>query len=235
MTGEDDIQVRPGRIRGAAGPRVDTALRQVIVAVARAGGPSRRQGVGKGGGSGASTFGRGRAAVVRSLHAGTSRRQVVVKARVARRSAGGLAAHIGYLQRDGVTRDGEAGRIFDARSDAADASAFVERSRDDRHHFRFIVSPEDAAELADLRAYTRDLMADVQRDLGAPLDWVAVDHWNTAHPHIHIILKGRLDDGADLVISRDYISRGFRARAEALAELEPVSYTHLTLPTICSV
>ena len=220
MTGEDDIQVRPGRIRGAAGPRVDTALRQVIVAVARAGGPSRRQGVGKGGGSGASTFGRGRAAVVRSLHAGTSRRQVVVKARVARRSAGGLAAHIGYLQRDGVTRDGEAGRIFDARSDAADASAFVERSRDDRHHFRFIVSPEDAAELADLRAYTRDLMADVQRDLGAPLDWVAVDHWNTAHPHIHIILKGRLDDGADLVISRDYISRGFRARAEALAELE---------------
>src|SRR5690606_11548869 len=28
------------------------------------------------------------------------------------------------------------------------------------------------------------------------------------------------DDGADLVISRDYISRGFRARAEALAELE---------------
>ncbi len=220
MTGDDDIRVRPGRIRGAAGPRVDTALRQVIVAVARAGGPSRRQGIGKGGGSGASTFGLGRAAVVRSLHAGTSRRQVVVKARVARRSAGGLAAHIGYLQRDGVTRDGEAGRLFDARSDAADASAFAERSSDDRHHFRFIVSPEDAAELADLRAYTRDLMANVQRDLGAPLDWVAVDHWNTAHPHIHIILRGRFEDGADLVISRDYISRGFRARAEALAELE---------------
>lgn len=220
MSSDDDIRVRPGRIRGASGSRVDTALRQVIVAVARAGGPSRGQGVGKGGGSGASTFGRGRAAVVRSLHAGTSRRQVVVKARVARRSAGGLAAHIGYLQRDGVTRDGEAGRLFDARSDAADASAFAERSSDDRHHFRFIVSPEDAAELADLRAYTRDLMVTVQSDLGAPLDWVAVDHWNTAHPHIHIILRGRLDDGADLVISRDYISRGFRARAEALAELE---------------
>src|SRR5690606_35262946 len=46
------------------------------------------------------------------------------------------------------------------------------------------------------------------------------DHWNTAHPHIHIVLRGRLDDGADLVISRDYISRGFRARAEALAEIE---------------
>lgn len=158
--------------------------------------------------------------MVRSLHAGTSRRQVVVKARVARRSAGGLAAHIAYLQRDGVTRDGEAGRLFDARSDTADASAFAERARDDRHHFRFIVSPEDAPELGDLRAYARDLMSDVQKDLGARLDWVAVDHWNTAHPHIHIILRGRLDDGADLVITRDYISRGVRARAEALAELE---------------
>lgn len=139
---------------------------------------------------------------------------------MARRSAGGLAAHIGYLQRDGVTRDGEAGRLFDARSDAADASAFAERATDDRHHFRFIVSPEDAGELADLRAYARDLMSDVQRDLGAPLDWVAVDHWNTAQPHIHIVLRGRLEDGADLIISRDYISQGVRARAEALAELE---------------
>lgn len=137
-----------------------------------------------------------------------------------RRSAGGLAAHIGYLQRDGVTRDGEAGRLFDAESDTVDASAFADRSKDDRHHFRFIVSLEDAGELADFRAYARDLMADVQRDLGAPLDWVAVDHWNTAHPHLHIVLRGRLEEGADLVISRDYISQGIRARAEALAELE---------------
>lgn len=220
MTRDDDFRVRPGRIRGASGSRIDTALRQVLIAVAHAGGRPRGPRLGKGGGSGASTFGRGRAGVVRSLHAGTSRRRVVVKARVARRSSGGLAAHIGYLQRDGVTRDGEAGRLFGAESDMIDASAFAERSKDDRHHFRFIVSPEDAAELADLRAYTRDLMAEVQRDLAAPLDWVAVDHWNTAHPHIHIVLRGRLDDGSDLVISRDYISRGFRARAEALAELE---------------
>ena len=42
-----------------------------------------------------------------------------------------------------------AARLAAGNTDAADASAFVERSRDDRHHFRFIVSPEDAAELAD--------------------------------------------------------------------------------------
>ena len=84
---------------------------------------------------------------------------------------------------------------------------------DDRHHFRFIISPEDAAELADLRGFTRELMQDVERDLGTRLDWVAVDHWNTDNPHVHVLIRGRADDGQDLVISRDYISRGFRDRA----------------------
>jgi type IV secretory pathway VirD2 relaxase len=37
-----------------------------------------------------------------------------------------------------------------------DGRAFLERG-DDRHQFRFIVSAEDGAELADLRTTTRDL------------------------------------------------------------------------------
>ncbi|WP_239537212.1 hypothetical protein, partial [Serratia marcescens] len=61
--------------------------------------------------------------------------------------------------------------MFDARGDDADAAGFAERVQDDRHHFRFIVSPEDAAELADLRGFTRDLMADAEKDLGTRLDW----------------------------------------------------------------
>lgn len=221
MTRDDDLHVRVGRSRAHSGTEVGTALRQVRIAVARAGGLSRAAGVGdRGGAPRPSTFGRGRTALVRHLHTNGARRQVVVKARVMRRSAGGLAAHIGYLQRDGVTRDGEAGTLFDARGEEVDGDAFAGRVRHDRHHFRFIVAPEDAREFADLRAYTRDLMNEVQKDLATPLDWVAVDHWNTPHPHIHIVVRGRLDHGADLVISRDYISRGIRARAEALAELE---------------
>lgn len=89
----------------------------------------------------------------------------------------------------------------------------------DRHHFRFIVSPDDA-ELSDLKTFTRDLMAQAQRDLGSRLDWVAVDHWNTEHPHVHIIVRAGADDGQDLVISRDYIKEGMRARAEALVTRE---------------
>jgi type IV secretory pathway VirD2 relaxase len=85
---------------------------------------------------------------------------------------------------------------------------------------RFTVSPEDAPEMADLRAFTRELMADAERDLDTRLDWMAVDHWNTDNPHVHVLVRGRVDDGRDLVISRDYISRGFRARAEERVTLE---------------
>jgi len=106
------------------------------------------------------------------------------------------------------------------RPDAADERAFAERCRDDRHHFRFIVSPEDAAKLHSLRTFTRELMADAERDLGTRLDWVAVDHWNTDNPHVHVLIRGRADDGKDLVISRDYISRGVRHRAAERVTLE---------------
>ena len=54
--------------------------------------------------------------------------------------------------------------MFDAASDTADERAFAERCKDDRHHFRFIVSPEDAAQLGDLKTFTRELMRDVERD-----------------------------------------------------------------------
>ena len=63
-------------------------------------------------------------------------------------------------------------------------------------------------------------MADVERDLGTKLDWVGVDHWNTDNPHVHLLIRGRADDGQDLVISRDYISRGFRDRAAERVTLE---------------
>lgn len=110
--------------------------------------------------------------------------------------------------------------MFDARQEAVEAAGFAERCAEDRHHFRFIVSPDDADQLADLRAFTRDLMAQAERDLGTGLDWVAVDHWNTAHAHIHVLVRGRADDGADLVISRDYIAQGLRDRAGQLVTRE---------------
>jgi type IV secretory pathway VirD2 relaxase len=217
MTGDDDFRVRPGIIRSTRAARTKPFLAQALQAAQKAGGLSR------GSQRRSSTFGRGRAASLAASRLLNNRaRGAIVKARVVRqmRSPGALRAHIGYLQRDGVTRDGAHGKLFDAAGDEADGKTFVERCKDDRHHFRFIVSPDDAGELQDLRSFTRELMDQASRDLCTRLDWVAIDHWNTEHPHIHILVRGRADDGKDLVISRDYISTGFRARAGGLVTRE---------------
>jgi type IV secretory pathway VirD2 relaxase len=221
---DDEINVRPGRIRhgnrGAKRPK--SFVGQVMRAARRAGHIGKEFGHGRNRGN--STFGRGRRAAL-SLAARSPGRRVVVMARIVRhqgkrfRSAP-LSKHVAYLKREGVTRDGADARMFDVKSDDADTKAFAERCEDDRHHFRFTVSPENAAEMADLRAFTRELMTDAERDLGTKLDWVAVDHWNTDNPHVHVLVRGRADDGQDLVISRDYISRGFRARAEERVTVE---------------
>jgi len=221
---EDHLRVRPGRIRdrgrGAAKPK--SFVGQVMRAARKAGHTGK--GFGRQGNNSGSRFGRGRSAAL-ALSLRSPSRRVVIKARVVRPrgnrfSSAPLAKHVSYLRRDGITRDGAEARMFDARSDVADGRAFAERCEEDRHHFRFIVSPEDAAEMTDLRAFTRELMLDAERDLGTKLDWVAVDHWNTDNPHIHVLVRGRADDGQDLVISRDYISRAFRARAEERVTLE---------------
>jgi type IV secretory pathway VirD2 relaxase len=222
---DDEINVRPGRIRhgnrGAKRPK--SFVGQVMRAARKAGHTGKEFGRGNGT-RGRSTFGRGRRAAL-SLASRAPGRRVVVMARIVRhqgrrfRSAP-LSKHVAYLKREDVTRDGADARMFDVKSDNADSKAFAERCEDDRHHFRFTVSPEDATEIVDLRTFTRELMADVERDLATRLDWVAVDHWNTDNPHVHVLVRGRADDGEDLVISRDYISRGFRARAEERVTLE---------------
>ncbi len=125
--------------------------------------------------------------------------------------------HLRYIQREGVSRAGERGELYGPDTDQADAKAFEERLREDRHQFRFIVSPEDATELEDLKPFTRSLMAQVQRDLATKLEWVAVDHWDTDNPHTHILLRGRDETGQDLIIAGDYIAHGMRARAAEIA------------------
>jgi len=128
-----------------------------------------------------------------------------------------LAKHLRYIERDGVGRDGEPGQAYGPQTDVADLGAFKVRCADHRHHFRFILSPEDGAELEDLRTYTRHLMGRMEADLGTRLEWVAVDHWNTDNPHTHIVVRGRDDTGKDLIIAGDYITDGFRHRAAELA------------------
>lgn len=224
MSGDEhDFRLRPGR-SSDAGRGSGGKARRFAAQVRRASAKAGFTPLGKRTGKGTGSAGRGRRALALTRPRANGRR-VVIKARVvrhkgARYRAAPLAKHIAYLEREGVTKDGREAAMFDANGDEADRNAFAERCEDDRHHFRFIVSPEDAGEMDDLRTFTRELMADMARDLGTDLDWIGVDHWNTDNPHVHVLVRGVADDGTDLVIDKGYISAGLRARAEERVTLE---------------
>lgn len=227
MSTEDNDHFRPKlgsiRSRGNAKRYINRVLRAATLAGP---GPWRGRSGGKSAFTGGRTgrgAGQGTVAAIRARAGTKGWRRVIVKARIVRlagNAAGAARAHLRYIQRDGVTREGAPGRLYDAASDDADGKAFLARGKTDRHQFRFIVSPEDAVEMAELRPFVRDLMARMEEDLGTRLDWVAVDHYNTGSPHTHIVLRGKDDMGRDLVIARDYIAHGLRRRASELLTLE---------------
>lgn len=220
MAGEDDFDLWLGRI-GSDKP-LTARLR---IASNRAGRQSKSVG-GAGKFSGA-RLGRGAGVgcvlASRDRHAGFRARRVVLKARIVKlagKGADAARAHLRYLQRDGTTREGQRGSLYGPDTDRVDGKAFHERGSCDRHQFRFIVAPEDGAQYDDLKPLVRRLMADAERDLGTRLDWVAVDHFNTGHPHSHVIVRGVDERGKDLVIAPDYLTQGLRERAAALVNLD---------------
>jgi len=150
-------------------------------------------------------------------------RRVVVKVsivRMAGKGAGAQRLHLKYIERDSAAPNGETGKLYDRSPGEVDSKAFVGRGVDDRHQFRVIVSPEDGREMENLTAFTKDLIREMERDLGTKLDWVAADHYDTGQPHTHIVIRGKRDDGKDLVMRKDYISQGIRERAEELVTIE---------------
>ncbi len=166
---------------------------------------------------------RGKGALYGLTPAPAGWRRVIVKARIARHSTsdlGAARAHLHYIQRDGVTRAGGSGQLYDREHDEADGGAFLERQKGDTYQFRFIVAPEDGARMRDLKPFVRDLIARMEDDLHTKLDWVAVDHFNTGYPHTHIVIAGHDDLGKDLVMARHYISHGIRHRARDLVTRE---------------
>ncbi|UYY57020.1 relaxase/mobilization nuclease RlxS [Sphingomonas sp. S2-65] len=220
---DDEFTPRFGKSKGKDGKRLAKYGARVLAAARLAGSKTgvrahRFDGsrIGRGASIGRLLSSRDRLAEFRG-------RRAIVKTRLVRTGGKGLAgarAHLRYIQRDGVTREGMPGELYGRDMEAADGKAFLDRCAGDRHQFRFIVSAEDGAEYPDLKPYVRRLLAQVEHDLGTRLDWVAVDHFNTDQPHTHIMLRGVDDRGENLVIAREYIAHGFRERAAELVTLD---------------
>ncbi|WP_287459249.1 relaxase/mobilization nuclease RlxS [Sphingomonas sp.] len=228
MAQDDDFEPRLGKQRTTPIRRDKGYMSQVLRAANLAGGIKAATG-GRGRFHGnrsgiAVGVGVGRVLASRDRFAAFRQRRVMVKYRIALlnkpKAMDAARAHLRYIQRDGVTREGEPGRLYSAEHDKSDGKALLERCDGDRHQFRFIVSPEDGQHYDDLRSLTRRLMTQMEEDLGTRLDWVAVDHFNTGHPHTHIVVRGVNERGQDLVIGREYLNSGIRERACELVSLD---------------
>jgi hypothetical protein len=150
--------------------------------------------------------------------AGSASRKATVKTKVVH---GGKAVreHARYVLDKGAGRDGQEPRGFDAARDDVDLKAMAAEWSEDRHSFQTILSPRDGNRL-DMTRYTRAVVAAWKRDLGTPLTWGAVIHYDTEYPHAHILIRGLDNRGGDLVIDRDYIRHGMRTRAMEAATRE---------------
>jgi type IV secretory pathway VirD2 relaxase len=220
MSNEFDFEPRLGKIGHKKSARPKPFVRQVLDVAFKSGFKTRRKASFTG-----QRIGRGAAwgmlASAGLMNKGG--RRAVVKVRIAKLKAGNLAApraHLRYLQRDGVERSGEQGKLYGPKEDEVDGGEFTEKCDSDRHQFRIIVSPDDGDRFADFKPFVRDLMQDMERDLETKLDWVAVDHYNTGHPHSHVVIRGKAEDGKDLIMAKDYITHGIRARAGEWLTLE---------------
>ena len=221
---ENKFEVSLGRLRSPSGSRRTVGFFEQVSRGAKA---NRRAG---------RTSGSGRP----SAKTMTFYRRVVVKASIKKMSGRGFGSfrqHLNYIQRDGTNEKGDRAEAYGRGVDGLESDltdelnletekelspiqSFAERCRDDRHHFRFIVAPEDSSELISLTEFTQDLVTQMETDLDTKLDWVAANHYDTGQPHTHLVIRGVRDDGKDLVIPRQYISQTLRQRAQDLVEME---------------
>ena len=217
---DDDFEPKLGRI---GSKRERSYLQRVLQSAAREGARHAKSAgrfsgsrIGRGAGVGRVLGSRDRLAAYRS-------RRVIVQARIVKLAGKGIAnarAHLRYIQRDGVTREGAPGELFDRDQEKVNGKEFIDRADGDRHQFRFIVSPEDGEQYQDLKPFVRRLMERMEKDLGTKLDWVAANHYNTGHPHAHIVVRGKDEMGKDLIVAREYITHGMRERAAEIVSLD---------------
>lgn len=133
------------------------------------------------------------------------------------RVRGQWAAHGRYIARESAAGQGKGGEVgFCAASDGINIAQTLAdwQTAGDPRLFKLIISPE-FGERVDVRRHTRELVARMEKDLGVDLEWVAVAHFNTGHPHVHVALRGRTDAGP-LRLDRDYVKSGIRNNAEEL-------------------
>jgi hypothetical protein len=134
--------------------------------------------------------------------------------------AGQWRAHGRYIARASASPEPEKSG-FDAATIGVDIASQLRNWQDgaDPRLWKLIISPEFGERL-DLQRLTRDVMSRMESDLHTSLDWVAVSHFNTEHPHVHVALRGLDTKDEEFKLDRDYVKNGLRSIAQHFATLQ---------------
>jgi hypothetical protein len=121
------------------------------------------------------------------------------------RTRGQWKAHGRYLARESATAGNSNAVGFSGGRSGIDVARELEhwQSSGDPRIWKVILSPE-FGERMDLERLTGDLVGRLVVDLGSDLEWVAVTHHNTEHPHVHLAKRGGRCDGEPLQFRREY-------------------------------
>jgi type IV secretory pathway VirD2 relaxase len=136
------------------------------------------------------------------------------------RVAGHWRAHARYIARESASLQPEKAG-FTAETTGVDVAGKLgswQKSADTRL-WKLIISPE-FGEKIDLERLTRDLMGRMESDLHRSLEWIAVAHFNTEHPHVHVALRGLDSAGEEFRLDRHYVRNGLRSVAQHFATVQ---------------
>ena len=125
---------------------------------------------------------------------------MIVKAAFARGSReragsrlGGYFKYIEYRDR-AVGENYESRHLFDESNDHVVRKEAIkdmlEHTSTSVNYHTVILSPGENEPVQDLRQWTREVMEELELQQGKDLHWYGVTHYNTDHPHVHVIIAG---------------------------------------------
>ncbi len=134
------------------------------------------------------------------------------------KSLGLWRAHGNYLARENGQNENEKGLGFSEESNEIEIAQCLDswQKAGDPRLWKIIISPEFGDKL-DLKEHTRLFVKQLELDLETSLNWVAIDHYNTDNPHVHLLIRGIDQLGKNLDITPAYLKQGMRLRSQEIA------------------
>jgi hypothetical protein len=109
-----------------------------------------------------------------------------------------------YLVREGTERDGSRAKLYGTELEAY-KQHMVEKN------FRIFLSPQ--SDKVNLRELTEKFVKRLELQTGYKLYWQAANHYNTAHPHAHLLINGVDKTGKEITFPKDIVKTFMRETA----------------------